>query len=44
MDEGVSKKVSGLAAWNENCKWYSPLPLGKVVLLFSEPVKWVLPP
>jgi len=21
-------KVSGLAAWSENCKWYSSLPLG----------------
>jgi len=23
-------KVSGLAAWSENCKWYSSLPLGAV--------------
>jgi len=23
----VYPKVSGLAAWNENCKWYSSLPL-----------------
>jgi len=25
---------TGLAAWSENCKWYSSLPLGAVVLLF----------
>jgi hypothetical protein len=31
-------KVSGLAAWNENCKWYSSLPLGAVVSLFCESV------
>jgi hypothetical protein len=31
-------KVSGLAAWSENCKWYSSLPLGVVVSLFSESV------
>jgi len=35
--EGVSK-VSGLAAWSENCKWYSSLPLGAVVSLFYESV------
>jgi hypothetical protein len=29
-------KVSGLAAWSENCKFYSPLPLGAVVSLFCE--------
>jgi len=29
-------KVSGLATWSENCKWYSSLPLGAVVLLFCE--------
>jgi hypothetical protein len=23
----VYPKVSGLASWSENCKWYSPLPL-----------------
>jgi hypothetical protein len=34
----VYPKVSGLAAWNENCKWYSPLPLGAVVSLFCESV------
>jgi hypothetical protein len=28
--------VSGLAAWSENCKWYSSLPLGAVVSLFWE--------
>jgi hypothetical protein len=27
-------KVSGLAAWSENCKWYSSLPLDAVVSLF----------
>jgi hypothetical protein len=31
-------KVSGLAAWSENCKWYSSLPLGAVVSLFCESV------
>jgi hypothetical protein len=34
----VYPKVSGLAAWSENCKWYSLLPLGAVVLLFCESV------
>jgi hypothetical protein len=29
----VYLKVSGLAAWSENCKWYSSLPLGEVVSL-----------
>jgi hypothetical protein len=29
-------KVSGLAAWSENCKWYSSLPLGAVASLFCE--------
>jgi hypothetical protein len=29
----VYPKVSGLAAWSYNCKWYSSLPLGAVVLL-----------
>jgi hypothetical protein len=28
--------VSGLAAWSENCKWYSSLPLCAVVSLFCE--------
>jgi hypothetical protein len=32
----VYPKVSGLAVWSENCKWYSSLPLGAVVLLFCE--------
>jgi hypothetical protein len=27
----VYPKVSGLAAWSENCKWYSSLPLDAVV-------------
>jgi hypothetical protein len=31
-------KVSGLAAWSENCKWYSPLLLSAVVSLFCESV------
>jgi hypothetical protein len=30
----VYPKVSGLAAWSKNCKWYSSLPLGAVVSLF----------
>jgi hypothetical protein len=30
----VHPKVSGLATWIENCKWYSSLPVGAVVLLF----------
>jgi hypothetical protein len=32
----VYTKVSGLAAWSENCKWYSSLPLDAVVSLFCE--------
>jgi hypothetical protein len=35
---GVYPKVSGLAAWSQNCKWYSSLPLGAVVSLFYESV------
>jgi hypothetical protein len=31
-------KVSRLAAWSENCKWQSFLPLGAVVSLFCESV------
>jgi hypothetical protein len=31
-------KVSGLAIWSENFKWYSPSPLGAVLSLFYEPV------
>jgi hypothetical protein len=34
----VYPKVSGLAAWSENCKWYSSLPLGEVASLFCESV------
>jgi len=34
----VYLKVSGLAAWNENCKWYSSLSLGAVLALFYESV------
>jgi hypothetical protein len=34
----MSQKVSGLAAWSENCKWYNSLPLGAVVSLFCESV------
>jgi hypothetical protein len=34
----VYPKVSGLAAWSENCKWYSSLPLGAVIALLSESV------
>jgi hypothetical protein len=29
-------KVSGLAAWSENYKWYSSLPLGAVISLFCQ--------
>jgi hypothetical protein len=34
----VCRKVSGLAAWSENCKWYSSLPLGAITSLFCESV------
>jgi hypothetical protein len=34
----VYPNVSGLAACNENCKWYGSLPLGAVVSLFYESV------
>jgi len=34
----VYSKVSGLAAWSENRKLYSSLPLGAVVSLFCESV------
>jgi hypothetical protein len=34
----VYPKVSGLAAWSENCKRYSSLTLGAVVSLFYESV------
>jgi len=30
-------KLTGLAAWNENCKWYRFLPLDVVLSLFCEP-------
>jgi len=32
----VYPKVSGLAAWSENSKWYSSPPLGAFVSLFCE--------
>jgi hypothetical protein len=32
----VYPKVSGLAAWSHDGKWYSSLPLGAVVSLFYE--------
>jgi hypothetical protein len=34
----VYPKVSGLAAWSKNSKWYSSLPLGAVVSLLCESV------
>jgi len=34
----VCPKVSGLAFWCENCKWYSSLPLGAVISLLCESV------
>jgi hypothetical protein len=34
----VYPKVSGQAAWSENCKWYSSLPLCAVISLFCESV------
>jgi len=37
-------KDSGLAAWSENCRCHSSLPVGAVVSLFCESVFWVLPP
>jgi len=37
MNKSVSK-FSGLAAWSENCKWYSSLPLGAVVSPFCDSV------
>jgi hypothetical protein len=40
----VYPKVSGLAASSENCNWYSYLPLGALISLFSESVYWVFPP
>jgi hypothetical protein len=38
MNTRVYVKVSGLVTWGENCKWYSSLSLGAVVLLFYESV------
>jgi hypothetical protein len=35
----VYPEVSELAAWSENCKWYSSLPLGAVVSIFCESVQ-----
>jgi len=32
----VYPKVSVLAAWSKNCKWYSSVPLRAVVSLFCE--------
>jgi len=34
MNTRVYPKVSGMAAWSENCKWHSSLPVGAVVSLF----------
>jgi hypothetical protein len=34
----VYPKVSGMAAWSENCKWYSSPRIGAVVSLFYESV------
>jgi len=34
----VYPKVSGLAAWSKNYKWYSSLPLGAFVTLFCKSV------
>jgi hypothetical protein len=34
----VYPKVSGLAAWSENSKWYSSVLLGAVVSLFCKSV------
>jgi hypothetical protein len=34
----VYPKVSGLAAWSENCKQYGSLPQGAVASLFCESV------
>jgi len=31
-------KLSWLATWSENCKWYNSLPLFAVVSLFCESV------
>jgi len=34
----VYPKVSGLAAWSEDCKWYSSLLLGAVIPKFCESI------
>jgi len=34
----VYPKVSELGVWNENCEWFSSLPLDAVVSLFCESV------
>jgi hypothetical protein len=34
----VYPKVSGLAVWSENCKWYGSLPLDTVSWFFCESV------
>jgi hypothetical protein len=34
----VCPKVSGLAAWSKNCKWYSSVPLDAIASLFYESV------
>jgi hypothetical protein len=34
----VYPKVSELAAWSKNYKWYSYVPLGAVVSLFCESI------
>jgi hypothetical protein len=34
----VYPKVSGMAAWSENCKWYNSLPQVAVVSLLCESV------
>jgi len=36
--QGCIRKFARLANWSENCKWYSSLPLGAVVLLLCESV------
>jgi hypothetical protein len=38
MHPRVYRKVSGLTAWSDNCKWYSSLPLVVVVSLLCESV------
>jgi L-ribulose-5-phosphate 3-epimerase UlaE len=35
----VYPKISGLAAWSENCKWYSSVLFGTVESLFCESVQ-----